>query len=150
MVEAEKPVVEFQDPEVGEEKPEKPLPPWKEVYGGNGFEINSLFPPITWLPAYVRFMKGNATARDTDLMGELPYSMKGDFIASLTVGLMLVPQCLAFALLAGLPIRAGLYSSFAPLVDWSSLRCSKSVRGWGAFSWRIHFGIVGGPGKSTP
>lgn len=116
-MEVEKPVVEFQDPEVGE----KPLPPWKEVYGGNGFDMKPLFPPITWLPAYIRFMKGNATARDTDLMGELPYSMKGNFIAGLTVGLMLVPQCLAFALLAGLPIRAGLYSSFAPLVIYAML-----------------------------
>ena len=41
--------------------------------------------------------------------------------AGLTVGLMLVPQCLAFALLAGLPIRAGLYSSFAPLVIYALL-----------------------------
>jgi SulP family sulfate permease len=37
------------------------------------------------------------------------------------VGLMLVPQCLAFALLAGLPIRAGVYSSFAPLVIYALL-----------------------------
>ena len=37
------------------------------------------------------------------------------------MGLMLVPQCLAFALLAGLPIRAGLYSSFAPLVIYALL-----------------------------
>jgi len=47
-----------------------------------------------------------------------PHASSG---AGLTVGLMLVPQCLAFALLAGLPIRAGLYSSFAPLVIYALL-----------------------------
>ena len=35
-------------------------------------------------------------------------------------------------------------------IDGLSLRCSKSVRGWGAFSWCIYFGVVGGPGKSAP
>eukprot|EP00913_Durusdinium_trenchii_P014733 g13821.t2 len=115
------------DPEAAMESPraegeETPVPPaWKEVYGGSRFEFKSLFPPFTWLPAYIRFAKGNATTGDTDRMGELPYSIKGDLIAGLTVGLMLVPQCLAFALLAGLPIRAGLYSSFAPLVIYALL-----------------------------
>ena len=55
------------DPEAGMESPtaedaqgeQKPAPPaWKEVYGGSKFEIRSLFPPFTWLPAYVRFAKG--------------------------------------------------------------------------------------------
>ena len=37
----------------------KPVPPaWKEVYGGSKFEVRSLFPPFTWLPAYVRYAKG--------------------------------------------------------------------------------------------
>eukprot|EP00913_Durusdinium_trenchii_P018280 g17175.t1 len=112
-------------PEAGMESPRaqgEVMPPaWKEVYGGGRFEVRSLFPPFTWLPAYIRFAKGHATAGDSEKMGELPYSIKGDFIAGLTVGLMLVPQCLAFALLAGLPIRAGLYSSFAPLVIYALL-----------------------------
>jgi len=114
------------DPEAGMESPKAEgkeiVPPvWKDVYGGAKFEVRSLFPPFTWLPAYIRFLKGNATPIDTEKMGELPYSAKGDLIAGLTVGLMLVPQCLAFALLAGLPIRAGLYSSFAPLVIYALL-----------------------------
>ena len=37
-------------------------------------------------------------------MGALPYSLKGDLVAGLTVGVMLVPQSLAFALLAGMPV----------------------------------------------
>ena len=76
----------------------------------------------------VVFHRGNASEMDMDKMGELPYSMKGDFIAGLTVGLMLVPQCLAFALLAGLPIRAGLYSSFAPLVIYALLGSLKNAK----------------------
>lgn len=126
MAEVQKFEVE-KDPEAGMESPKaeddvKPVPPaWKEVYGGSKFEVRSLFPPFTWLPAYVRYAKGTASTGDIEKMGELPYSIKGDLIAGLTVGLMLVPQCLAFALLAGLPIRAGLYSSFAPLVIYALL-----------------------------
>lgn len=101
---------------------ESALPPaWRDVYSGEKFKVSTLFPPLSWLPRYIRSMKGNPTASDQEALGELPYSLKGDFIAGLTVGLMLVPQCLAFALLAGLPVRAGLYSSFAPLVLYSVL-----------------------------
>ena len=101
---------------------ESALPPaWRDVYSGEKFKVSTLFPPLSWLPRYIRSMKGNPTASDQEAVGELPYSLKGDFIAGLTVGLMLVPQCLAFALLAGLPVRAGLYSSFAPLVLYSVL-----------------------------
>ena len=52
------------DPEAAMESPraegeETPVPPaWKEVYGGSRFEFKSLFPPFTWLPAYIRFAKG--------------------------------------------------------------------------------------------
>ncbi len=77
------------DPEAGMESPkgeEILVPPvWKDVYGGAKFEVRSLFPPFTWLPAYIRFLKGNATAIDTEKMGELPYSAKGDLIAGLAV-----------------------------------------------------------------
>ena len=74
------------DPEAGMESPKAEgkeiVPPvWKDVYGGAKFEVRSLFPPFTWLPAYIRFLKGNATPIDTEKMGELPYSAKGDLIA---------------------------------------------------------------------
>ena len=55
------------DPEAGMESPRaqgEVMPPaWKEVYGGGRFEVRSLFPPFTWLPAYIRFAKGWETAR---------------------------------------------------------------------------------------
>jgi len=96
-------------------------PAWRKVYAGESFRISSLFPPLTWMPRYIRALSGNPSQADKEVVGELPYSLKGDCIAGLTVGLMLVPQCLAFALLAGLPVRAGLYSSFAPLVLYAVL-----------------------------
>ena len=63
MAEVQKFEVE-KDPEAGMESPKaeddvKPVPPaWKEVYGGSKFEVRSLLPPFTWLPAYVRYAKG--------------------------------------------------------------------------------------------
>ena len=62
MAEVEKFEVE-KDAEAGMESPKsesevKSPPAWKEVYGGSKFEVRSLFPPFTWLPAYVRFAKG--------------------------------------------------------------------------------------------
>ena len=40
----------------------------------------------------------------------------GDLLAALIVTLMLIPQSLAYAMLAGLPPEVGLYASIAPLV----------------------------------
>lgn len=39
----------------------------------------------------------------------------GDFVAALIVTMMLIPQSLAYAMLAGLPPEVGLYASVAPL-----------------------------------
>jgi SulP family sulfate permease len=41
-------------------------------------------------------------------------SLKRDIIAGLTVALVLVPQSMAYAELAGLPPYYGLYASFLP------------------------------------
>ena len=41
-----------------------------------------------------------------------------DLIAALIVTIMLIPQSLAYAMLAGLPPEVGLYASVAPLVMW--------------------------------
>ena len=40
----------------------------------------------------------------------------GDLIAAVIVTIMLIPQSLAYALLAGLPAEVGLYASIAPLL----------------------------------
>ncbi|HIP40316.1 MAG TPA: SulP family inorganic anion transporter, partial [Desulfocapsa sulfexigens] len=41
-------------------------------------------------------------------------SLKNDFIAGITVALVLIPQSMACAQLAGLPAYYGLYASFLP------------------------------------
>uniref|UniRef100_A0A4W4FQU0 STAS domain-containing protein n=1 Tax=Electrophorus electricus TaxID=8005 RepID=A0A4W4FQU0_ELEEL len=56
--------------------------------------LRTCFPILTWLPRY-----------------SLAW-LKMDLLAGLTVGLTVVPQALAYAEVAGLPVQYGLYSSF--------------------------------------
>ena len=44
--------------------------------------------------------------------------LRADFIAGLTVALVLVPQSMAYAQLAGLPAFYGLYAAFLPPGRW--------------------------------
>lgn len=75
---------------------------------------------------------------ETDRLGEwLPVFRWGrqyryvdlgaDVTAALVVTLMLIPQSLAYAMLAGLPAEAGLYASMAPLVVYALLGSSNSL-----------------------
>ncbi|XP_062976204.1 sodium-independent sulfate anion transporter [Elgaria multicarinata webbii] len=50
-----------------------------------------------------------------------------DFVAGLTVGLTVVPQALAYAAVAGLPVQYGLYSSFMGSFIYCLLGTSKDV-----------------------
>lgn len=60
-----------------------------------------------WLPSLPVLQWGRAYNRETLL---------GDSVAALIVTLMLIPQSLAYAMLAGLPPEVGLYASVAPLL----------------------------------
>ena len=40
----------------------------------------------------------------------------GDAVAAVIVTIMLIPQSLAYALLAGMPPEAGIYASIAPII----------------------------------
>ena len=60
--------------------------------------MKRIFPFLQWLPSY----------RKSDL--------PGDFVAGLTVAIMLVPQSMAYAILAGLPPEVGLYASILPMM----------------------------------
>lgn len=53
-----------------------------------------------------------------DWLGELknPEVLKADAMAGLTVALILIPQSMAYAQLAGLPVQVGLYASFLPVM----------------------------------
>jgi len=43
-------------------------------------------------------------------------TLRADFVAGITVALVLVPQSMAYAQLAGLPVVYGLYASFVPVI----------------------------------
>jgi SulP family sulfate permease len=45
-----------------------------------------------------------------------PDSLRGDLVAGITVALILIPQSMAYATLAGLPVVYGLYASFLPVM----------------------------------
>lgn len=52
-------------------------------------------------------------------------SLRADIVAGVTVALILVPQSMAYAQLAGLPVVYGLYAAFIPVIVaslWGSLR----------------------------
>ncbi|MBE9609765.1 SulP family inorganic anion transporter [Chitinilyticum piscinae] len=63
-------------------------------------------PLLHWLPLYRR------------------EQFHGDLLASLIVALLLLPQGIAYALLAGLPPAAGLYASILPLLIYAMLGSS--------------------------
>ncbi len=52
---------------------------------------------------------------------------QNDLVAGLIVAIMLVPQSMAYALLAGLPPQVGLYASILPLVIYGLLGTSRSL-----------------------
>lgn len=66
-------------------------------------------PIANWLPRYRRV--------------DLP----GDLMAGTIVTIMLVPQAMAYALLAGLPPQIGLYASILPLLLYSAFGTSRTL-----------------------
>ncbi len=64
---------------------------------------------MQWLPEY----------RRSDL--------KGDLVAGLTVGVMLIPQGMAYSMLAGLPPIYGLYASTIPLIIYAVFGTSRQL-----------------------
>ena len=55
------------------------------------------------------------------------YSLKNDAIAGLTIGIVTIPQAMAFALLAGLPPIYGLYGSLIPLIVYAFFASSNFI-----------------------
>ena len=53
--------------------------------------------------------------------------LRGDLVAGLTVAVMLVPQSMAYAALAGLPPVVGLYASTVPLVVYALFGSSRQL-----------------------
>lgn len=67
------------------------------------------FPVLSWLRTYTR------------------RSATGDLMAAATVMLLLIPQSMAYALLAGLPAVTGLYASMLPLVVYALMGSSPAL-----------------------
>ena len=54
-------------------------------------------------------------------------ALSSDLVAALIVTIMLIPQSLAYALLAGLPPEAGLYASIAPIILYAIFGTSRAL-----------------------
>ncbi len=54
-------------------------------------------------------------------------TLTNDLVAAVIVTIMLIPQSLAYALLAGLPAEVGLYASIAPLVIYAVFGTSRAL-----------------------
>jgi SulP family sulfate permease len=68
-----------------------------------------VFPPFDWARGYHRDF------------------LVSDLLAAVIVTIMLIPQSLAYALLAGLPAEMGLYASILPLVAYALLGTSRTL-----------------------
>jgi len=72
-------------------------------------DIKQFIPALEWLPKYSQ------------------NDLKGDLSAGLTVGVMLIPQGMAYSMLAGLPPIYGLYASIVPLIIYAFLGTSRQL-----------------------
>ena len=71
--------------------------------------LQRLIPILEWLPNYTRSR------------------FKGDFIAGITVAIILIPQGIAYALIAGLPTIYGLYCALVPQLVYAVFGSSRQV-----------------------
>ncbi len=71
--------------------------------------IKKILPILEWLPNYK------------------PSLFKGDLIAGITVGIVLIPQGIAYALIAGLPPIYGLYCALVPQILYAIFGSSRQV-----------------------
>jgi SulP family sulfate permease len=71
--------------------------------------LSRYFPILSWAPTYDR------------------EKLFADTVAAVIVTIMLIPQSLAYALLAGLPPEVGLYASIAPLVLYTIFGTSMTL-----------------------
>ena len=71
--------------------------------------LQSYFPILTWGRSYNR------------------QTLTSDLIAAVIVTIMLIPQSLAYALLAGLPPEVGLYASILPLLAYAVFGTSSAL-----------------------
>ena len=71
--------------------------------------MKKIFPILQWLPQYKRTW------------------LSGDIAAGITVGIMLVPQGMAYAMIAGLPPVFGLYAALIPQIVYAIMGTSRQL-----------------------
>jgi SulP family sulfate permease len=71
--------------------------------------IKKVIPILEWLPNYNKTL------------------FKGDLVAGITVGIILIPQGIAYALIAGLPPIYGLYCALVPQIMYAIFGSSRQV-----------------------
>ena len=71
--------------------------------------IQHYFPILSWLKTYS------------------PSFLKGDIAAGITVGIMLIPQGMAYAMIAGLPPVYGLYAALFPQIVYAIMGTSRQL-----------------------
>lgn len=86
----------------------------------------------TGTPAFLIGLTGNPSARRLlPILEWLPCYRRDDLMSDLTAGtvvaIMLIPQGMAYALLAGLPPQMGLYASILPLIVYALFGTSRSL-----------------------
>ena len=69
--------------------------------------IKRILPILQWLPDYTR------------------QTLSGDIVAGITVAIMIIPQSMAYALLAGLSPEIGLYASIVPMMLYALFGSSR-------------------------
>lgn len=74
-----------------------------------GRRLRGYLPPLLWVRSYNRQV------------------FTGDLSAALIVAVMVIPQSLAFALVAGLPAQAGLYASILPVMAYALFGSSNAL-----------------------
>tara|TARA_B100000767_G_scaffold147726_1_gene139168 strand:+ start:2878 stop:4605 length:1728 start_codon:yes stop_codon:yes gene_type:complete len=72
-------------------------------------DIKKIIPILEWLPKYNKSL------------------FRGDLIAGITVGIILIPQGIAYALIAGLPPIYGLYCALVPQLMYAIFGSSRQV-----------------------
>nr|MBP6694808.1 sodium-independent anion transporter [Saprospiraceae bacterium] len=71
--------------------------------------MQKFLPVLSWLPEYKK------------------ENLSKDFFAGITIGIMLIPQGMAYALLAGLPPIYGLYAGMVTLTVYTILGTSRQL-----------------------
>ena len=71
--------------------------------------LKQYIPILEWFPHYTKS------------------NFRGDLAAGLTVGVMVIPQGMAYGMLAGLPPIYGLYASLIPMILYGLLGTSRHL-----------------------